>query len=143
MRARRTPVQLIVEAIVHKVLMSSKIHRAVITDANLHYVGSMTVDSDLMDLAQMVEYEQVHVVDVESGSRFVTYLIRGEAGTGVMCANGAAARLVQPGDHVIVLAYGMFDESDAKDHSPVVVHVDEFNRPLASASNPVDDGAGN
>lgn len=118
------------EELVHRTLLSSKILRAVVTDANLHYVGSLTVDADLMDLAGMQEFEQVHVVDVESGSRFVTYLIRGEAGGRVLCANGAAARLVQPGDHVIVLAYGVYDEAEAGVHEPVVVHVDEANRAL-------------
>lgn len=116
------------EELVHRTLLSSKIHRAVVTDANLHYVGSLTVDADLMARAGMREFEQVHVVDVESGSRFVTYLIEGEAGSGVLCANGAAARLVQPGDHVIVLAYGLYDEAEATAREPVVLHVDETNQ---------------
>lgn len=111
-----------------RTLMSSKIHRAVVTDANLHYIGSITVDGHLMDLAGMVEFEQVHVVDVESGSRFVTYLIRGEDHSGVICVNGAAARLVQPGDHVIVLAYGIVDEAELGAFAPRIVHVDEANR---------------
>lgn len=117
-----------------RTLMSSKIHRAVVTDANLHYVGSITVDGHLMDLAGMVEFEQVHVVDVESGSRFVTYLIRGEEHSGVICVNGAAARLVQPGDHVIVLAYCIVDEAELAEFSPRIVHVNEENRPLPDAS---------
>ena len=116
-----------------RTLMSSKIHRAIVTDANLHYVGSITVDGHLMDLAGMVEFEQVHVVDVESGSRFVTYLIRGEDHSGVICVNGAAARLVQPGDHVIVLAYGIVDEAELAAFSPRIVHVDAGNRPLLDA----------
>lgn len=116
-----------------RTLMSSKIHRAVVTDANLHYIGSITVDGHLMDLAGMVEFEQVHVVDVESGSRFVTYLIRGEKHSGVICVNGAAARLVQPGDHVIVLAYGIVDDTQLTDFAPRIVHVDEENRPLPDA----------
>lgn len=116
-----------------RTLMSSKIHRAVVTDANLHYIGSITVDGHLMDLAGMVEFEQVHVVDVESGSRFVTYLIRGEEHSGVICVNGAAARLVQPGDHVIVLAYGLLDEAELARFVPRIVHVDEENRPLPDA----------
>lgn len=113
-----------------RTLMSSKIHRAIVTDANLHYIGSITVDGHLMDLAGMVEFEQVHVVDVESGSRFVTYLIRGEEHSGVVCVNGAAARLVQPGDHVIVLAYGVLDEAELGAFTPRIVHVDEQNRPV-------------
>lgn len=113
-----------------RTMMSSKIHRAVVTDANLHYIGSITVDGHLMDLAGMVEFEQVHVVDVESGSRFVTYLIRGEEHSGVICVNGAAARLVQPGDHVIVLAYGIVDEAELAEFSPRIVHVDAENRPI-------------
>ncbi|MGD9525556.1 MAG: aspartate 1-decarboxylase [Dehalococcoidia bacterium] len=117
----------------HRTLLSSKIHRAVVTDANQHYIGSLTVDADLMDLAGTREFEQVHVVDVESGSRFVTYLIKGDPGSGVLCANGAAARLVQPGDHVIVLAYGLYDEAEAAAHDRVVVHVDEANRVLEPA----------
>jgi len=111
-----------------RTLLYSKIHRAVVTDANLHYVGSLTVDVDLMKAAGMVEFEQVHVVDVESGSRFVTYLINGEAGSGVICANGAAARLVQPGDHIIILAYAQVDEAELATYAPIVVHVDEQNR---------------
>lgn len=113
-----------------RTLMSSKIHRAIVTDANLHYIGSITVDGHLMDLAGMVGFEQVHVVDVESGSRFVTYLIRGEEHSGVVCVNGAAARLVQPGDHVIVLAYGVLDEAELGAFTPRIVHVDEQNRPV-------------
>lgn len=116
-----------------RTLMSSKIHRAVVTDANLHYIGSITVDGHLMDLAGMVEYEQVHVVDVENGSRFVTYLIRGEEHSGVICVNGAAARLVQPGDHVIVLGYGIVDDAELADFAPRIVHVDAENKPLPDA----------
>lgn len=116
-----------------KTLMSGKIHRAVVTDANLNYIGSITVDGHLMDLAGMTEYEQVHVVDVESGSRFVTYLIRGEEHSGVICVNGAAARLVQPGDHVIVLAYAMVDAAELDGFAPAIVHVDDANRVVEPA----------
>lgn len=111
-----------------RTLLSAKIHRAVVTDANLNYIGSITVDSDLMDAAGMVEFEQVHVVDVESGSRFVTYLIRGEPDSGIICVNGAAARLVQPGDHIIILAFAQISDTEMADFSPTVVHVDERNR---------------
>lgn len=116
-----------------KTLMSGKIHRAVVTDANLNYIGSITVDGHLMDLAGMTEYEQVHVVDVESGSRFVTYLIRGEEHSGVICVNGAAARLVQPGDHVIILAYAMVDAAELDGFAPAIVHVDDANRVVEPA----------
>ncbi len=107
--------------------MSSKIHRAVVTDSNVNYVGSITVDGHLMDLAGMVEYEQVHVVDVESGSRFVTYLIRGAEHGGEICVNGAAARLVQRGDHVIIIAYAQLDASEVAGFAPTIVHVDSAN----------------
>lgn len=110
-----------------KTMMSSKIHRAVVTDSNLNYVGSITVDGLLMDRARMDEFEQVHVVDVESGSRFVTYLIRGDEGSGTICVNGAAARLVHQGDHVIILAYGTIPDSQAGNFQPVIVHVNERN----------------
>ncbi len=111
-------------------LMKSKIHRATVTDARLDYVGSLTVDADLMGAADLVENEKVHVVNINSGARFETYVIEGKAGSGVICANGAAARLVQAGDLVIVIAYGFFDEAGARGHRPRVVFVDARNRAL-------------
>ena len=111
-------------------LMKSKIHRATVTDAHLDYVGSLTVDAALMRAADLVANEKVHVVNINSGARFETYVIEGEAGSVVICANGAAARLVQPGDLVIVISYGFYDEAATKGHSPRVVFVDGKNRAI-------------
>ena len=107
-------------------MMKSKIHRARVTDANLHYVGSITIDTELMELADLREWEQVHVVDIDNGARFETYVIPG--GPGTMCLNGAAARLVQPGDRIIVISYADYDESELEGFAPRVVHVDCDNR---------------
>ncbi len=109
-------------------LMKSKIHRATITTTDLHYEGSLTIDEDLLDAADLVTNEEIHVVNVNTGSRFTTYVIPGPRGSGVMQLNGAAARLGHPGDVVILIAYGVFDETDAKRHTPRVVFVDERNR---------------
>ena len=109
-------------------MMKSKIHRARVTDANLHYVGSITVDRRLMELADIREWEQVHVVDIDNGARFETYVIPG--GTGDMCLNGAAARLVQPGDRIIVISYADYDDAELEAYEPTVVHVDASNRPV-------------
>ncbi|XDD45375.1 aspartate 1-decarboxylase [Leptospira sp. WS39.C2] len=107
-----------------------KIHRAVVTEAELHYEGSLTVDQDLMDMAGMRPYEQVSVVNVNNGARFETYLIVGERGSGTICLNGAAARLGMKGDKVIIITYGQADEKDLpSDYKPKVVFVDENNRP--------------
>lgn len=113
-----------------RTLMKSKIHRATVTDADLNYVGSITLDRDLMDAAELLEYEQVQVVDIDNGARFETYVIEGPAGSGTVCLNGAAARLVQKGDKVIVISYGVYDEVEARSHQPVVVLVDETNVPV-------------
>jgi aspartate 1-decarboxylase len=109
-------------------MMKSKIHRARVTDANLHYVGSITLDTELMALADIREHEQVHVLDLDNGARFETYAIPGPAGSGAVCLNGAAARLVQPGDRVIVITYADFDDAELTDFEPRVVHVDTQNR---------------
>ena len=109
-------------------MLKGKIHRAVVTQAALDYVGSITIDTDLMDAAGILEYEKVQVVDVENGNRFETYTIAGEAGSGVICLNGAAARCVQTGDHVIIMCYCSVDADEAKDHKPNVVFVDESNK---------------
>ena len=111
-------------------MMKSKIHRATVTDANLHYVGSITVDRELMDLADLYEYEQVAVVDVDNGARLETYVIPGPAGSGTVQLNGAAAHLVHTGDTVIVLAYAQMDEAEARARRPAVVFVDAGNRPV-------------
>lgn len=108
-------------------LMKSKIHRARVTEANLEYVGSITIDSDLMKAAGILENEKVQVVNNNNGNRFETYVIPGQAGSGTVCLNGAAARLVQPGDIVIIIAYGMFDMDEALKFKPNVVFVDDKN----------------
>lgn len=125
---------------VRRTMMKSKIHRAVVTDANLHYQGSITIDRDLMDAADMLPYEKVAVLDVESGSRFETYVIEGAPGSGVICLNGAAARLVQKGDHVIILTYVEAEGSreELADWEPKLVFVDERNRILRAPLAPVE-----
>ncbi len=111
-------------------MMKSKIHRATVTDANLHYVGSITVDKDLMELADLLEYEQVAVVDIDNGARLETYVIEGERGSGAICLNGAAARLVAPGDRVIIISYAEYDREELEGYAPTIVHVDRQNRPI-------------
>jgi aspartate 1-decarboxylase len=110
-------------------MLKSKIHRATVTDANLEYVGSITLDRRLMDLADIRENEQVAVLDINNGNRFETYAIEG--GPGEVCLNGAAARLVQPGDKVIVITYADYEEAELEAYAPVVVHVDDRNRATA------------
>ena len=110
-----------------RTMLKSKVHRATVTRADLHYVGSLTVDRDLMDAADLLPGEQVHVVDVTNGARLETYVIEGERGSGVIGVNGAAAHLVHPGDLVIVISYAMVDDVDAKAIVPRVVFVDESN----------------
>jgi aspartate 1-decarboxylase len=105
-------------------MLKSKIHRATVTDSDLHYVGSITVDRDLLEAANILEHEQVHVVDVDNGARFETYTIAGERGSGAMCVNGAAARLVHRGDTIIVISYGQYDEAEIERYEPRVVHVE-------------------
>lgn len=106
-------------------MMKSKIHRATVTDADLHYVGSITVDADLMVAADLTEYEQVAVVDVDNGARFETYTIAGERGSGAMKVNGAAARLVHRGDTIIVISYAQYDAAELDSYEPKVVHVEQ------------------
>jgi aspartate 1-decarboxylase len=113
---------------VRRRMLKSKIHRAVVTDANLHYVGSITIDPDLLAAADILEHEQVAVVDIDNGARFETYALAGRPGSGDMCLNGAAARLVSPGDRVIVISYADYEASELEHHEPVVVHVDTANR---------------
>ena len=108
-------------------VLKSKIHRAVITQAELNYIGSITIDEDLMDSANIREYEHVHIVNVNSGSRIETYVIAGERGSGMICLNGAAARQVAVGDHIIIMAYAQLSEQEAKAHKPYVVFTDEDN----------------
>ena len=108
-------------------MMKSKIHRATVTDANLHYVGSITVDRDLMDAADLIEYEQVAVVDIDNGARLETYVIEGPRGSGAVCLNGAAARLVSPGDKVIIISYAEYEQAELASYAPTIVHVDTAN----------------
>ena len=115
-------------------MLKGKIHRAVVKQAELNYVGSITIDPKLMEAAGILEYEQVQIVDVENGNRFETYTIDGEPGSGMICLNGAAARQVQVGDHVIITAYCQMDTNEAKEHKPKVVFVDEDNH-ISRVSN--------
>jgi aspartate 1-decarboxylase len=107
-----------------RTMLKSKIHRATVTDCDLHYVGSITIDADLLEAADILEHEQVHVVDVDNGARFETYTIAGERGSGTVQVNGAAARLVHRGDTVIVISYGQYDRAELREYEPVVVHVE-------------------
>ncbi len=106
-----------------RVMLKSKIHRATVTDCDLHYVGSITIDPELLQAADMLEYEQVHVVDIDNGARFETYTIPGEHGSGEICVNGAAARLVHKGDTIIVISYASYEQHELERYAPRVVHV--------------------
>ncbi|MCS7205948.1 MAG: aspartate 1-decarboxylase [Leptospiraceae bacterium] len=110
-------------------MFRAKIHRATVTEANLHYEGSLTIDEELLEASGIKPYERVSVVNIHNGARFDTYVIKGEKGKGEICLNGAAARLGEPGDKVIIIAYALmkFDEIP-KDYQPIVVHVDDNNR---------------
>lgn len=109
-------------------LMKSKIHRAVVTEANLNYVGSITIDEDLMEAADIIENEKVQIVNNNNGSRLETYVIPGPKGSGTICLNGAAARLVQPGDVIIIISYALFNKDEAKSNSPKLIFVDGKNK---------------
>lgn len=109
-------------------MLKSKIHRATVTQAELNYVGSITVDISLLEQSGIYEYEKVHIVDINNGARFETYTIAGERGSGVMCLNGAAARMVQTGDKIILMAYADVTPEEAKELKPTVVFVDEANQ---------------
>jgi aspartate 1-decarboxylase len=125
---------------VMRIMMKSKIHRATVTQADLDYVGSVTMDVALMDAADLLEGEQVAIVDITNGARIETYVIPGPRGTGIIGINGAAAHLVHPGDLVIIMSYGMFDDAEARQLNPIVVHVDDQNRIVKvgnDASEPV------
>ena len=119
-----------------RTMVTSKIHRARVTQADLHYVGSVTIDADLMAAADLLPGEQVHIVDVDNGARLVTYVIAGPAGSGVIGINGAAARLVHPGDLVIIIGYGQLDDAEARRHVPNVVFVDADNRVVGRGDDP-------
>lgn len=111
-----------------RTMMKSKIHRAVITEANLHYVGSITIDEDLLEKANIAEHEKVQIVNINNGARLETYVIPGPRGSGAICLNGAAARWVQPGDLVIIISYALIPEEQVKKFQPTVVFVDEKNK---------------
>lgn len=113
-----------------RTLFKSKLHRATVTEANLNYVGSITIDEDLMDAADILINEKVQIVNNNNGARLETYVIPGERGSGVICLNGAAARLVQPGDKVIIITYAIMDEQEIRDFKPTVVFVDDNNKIL-------------
>jgi len=117
-------------------MLKSKIHRATVTDCDVDYVGSITLDPELMRRADLLPNEQVHVWDIDNAARFVTYAIEGEEGSGTVQVNGAAARLVNRDDKVIIASFGAFDERDLERYSPIVVHVDDENRAVAVDSDP-------
>jgi aspartate 1-decarboxylase len=117
-------------------MLKSKIHRATITDCDVDYVGSITLDPELMRRADLLVNEQVHVWDIDNGARFVTYAIEGDEGSGTVQVNGAAARLVRNGDKVIIASFGSYDDTDLERYSPVVVHVDDRNEIVAVDSDP-------
>ncbi len=119
-------------------MMKSKIHRMTVTDANLNYVGSITLDPDLLAAADIREWEQVAVVDIDNGNRFETYVILGEPGAGDCCLNGAAARLVHPGDKVIIITYADFEEAELEGYQPRIVHVDGRNRQITDEMARID-----
>lgn len=117
-------------------MMIAKIHRATVTQADLHYVGSVTIDTDLLTAADLIPGQQVDIVDVTNGARLSTYVIPGEAGSGQICINGAAAHLIHPTDIVIIIAYGMLSDADARNFLPNVVFVDEKNRIVEISEEP-------
>jgi aspartate 1-decarboxylase len=119
-----------------RTMLKSKIHRATVTQADLHYVGSVTIDEDLMDAADLLPGEQVAIVDVTNGARLETYVIPGPRGSGVIGINGAAAHLVHPGDLVILISYGQMDDTLARTYQPKVVHVDPANRVVELGTDP-------
>ncbi|MEV6507823.1 aspartate 1-decarboxylase [Streptomyces sp. NPDC051642] len=119
-----------------RTMLKSKIHRATVTEADLHYVGSLTLDPVLMEEADLLPGEQVHIVDVNNGARLETYVIEGERNTGVVCINGAAARLVHPGDTVIIIAYAVVDDAEAAKYEPRVVFVNGGNEIVKVGNDP-------
>jgi aspartate 1-decarboxylase len=111
-----------------RIMMKSKIHRATVTEANVDYVGSVTLDTDLMKAADILPHEKVQIADITNGARLETYAIEGEAGSGVVCLNGAAARLVREGDTIIIISYAQMTDEEARAHKPTVVFVDAMNK---------------
>lgn len=125
-----------------RTMLKSKIHRATVTEARVDYVGSITIDADLLDRADMLPYEKVLVADCDNGARLETYVIEGPPGSGVVCINGAAARLVEKGDKVIIISFASYEEAEARNHKPLTVFVNDDNEPvsLAAARGEQDDG---
>lgn len=121
-----------------RTMFHAKIHRATVTEANLHYVGSVTVDQDLLDAADILPGEMVAIVDITNGARLETYTIAGERGSGVIGINGAAAHLINPGDLVILIAYGQMEDAEARTYEPKIVHVDENNRIISLGADPAE-----
>jgi aspartate 1-decarboxylase len=121
-----------------RIMMKSKVHRATVTQADLHYVGSVTLDAALMEAADLLEGEQVAIVDVTNGARIETYVIPGPRGSGVIGINGAAAHLIHPGDLVIIMSYAMLEDAEARALKPRVVHVDERNRVVKIGNDPAE-----
>jgi aspartate 1-decarboxylase len=119
-----------------RTMLKSKIHRATVTHADLHYVGSVTIDAELMEAADLLEGEQVTIVDIDNGNRLVTYAITGQRGSGVIGINGAAAHLIHPGDLVILIAYATMEDAEAREYQPKVVFVDGQNRALDFGHDP-------
>lgn len=115
-------------------LLNGKIHRATVTQAELDYVGSITIDEDLLDAAGILEYQKVYIVDIENGNRFETYTIAGERGSGMICLNGAAARCVQVKDRIIIMSFASMTKEEAKTHKPKVVFVDDNNKIIRETS---------
>jgi aspartate 1-decarboxylase len=120
-----------------RVMLKSKIHRATVTGCDLHYVGSITIDPDLLQAADILEHEQVHVLDIDNGARFETYTIAGERGSGAMQINGAAARLVHRGDTIIVVSYAHYDQADLNHYEPRVVHVEASTNRIVTIDDEV------
>ncbi|MFG1754553.1 aspartate 1-decarboxylase [Streptosporangium sandarakinum] len=121
-----------------RTMLTSKIHRATVTQADLHYVGSVTIDEDLLDAAGLLPGEQVHIVDIDNGARLVTYTIPGPRGSGIIGINGAAARLVHVGDLVIIIGYGQMEDAEARSFRPRIVHVDRGNRVAGLGHDPAE-----
>ena len=120
-----------------RVMLKSKIHRATVTGCDLHYVGSITIDPDVLEAADILEHEQVHVLDIDNGARFETYTIAGQRGTGVMQINGAAARLVALGDTIIVVSYAAYENAELEHYEPRVVHVEANTNRIISIDHEV------
>lgn len=118
-----------------RIMLKSKIHRATLTDADLNYEGSITIDEDLMDAADILAFEQVQIYDINNGNRFETYVIKGERGSGTICVNGAAARLVAKGDLIIIASYFNVDEKEALEHKPKLIYVNEKNDIMSEKRN--------